>query len=283
MIYINNSDFDLRKIAESGQCFRMRSNAEGGYTLVAHGRVLNLRNTAEGCEMDCSNADFEALWRDYFDLDRDYAAIRSGVDPEDAFLNLACDYGRGIRILRQDPWEVLVSFIISQRKNIPAIQRCVETLCVRYGEPVERAGELFFTFPSAKRLSGLEETCLLGCALGYRAKYVSAAARLVASGELDLQKAVALPDEALLSSLLALPGVGEKVANCVMLFGYHRLGRFPQDVWINRVIDVEYGGTFPAERYPDTAGALQQYIFYYARSAAYAAEKKRFDPETMEE
>ena len=268
MIRIQNPDFDLKKIAESGQCFRLNPNREGGYTLVALGRVLRLRETADGCELDCSSADFDALWRGYFDLERDYAAIRASVDPDDAFLNRACDFGRGIRMLRQEPWEMLISFILSQQKNIPAIKRCVEVLCSRYGEPIENAGDSLFSFPSAGRLAALDERCLLDCSLGYRAKYVSAAARLVASGALNLTGIAALPDDALMDTLLSVPGVGEKVANCVLLFGYHRLGRFPRDVWINRVIENEYGGLFPLARYPDTAGALQQYIFYYARSGS---------------
>ena len=268
MIRIQNPDFDLRKIAESGQCFRLNQNREGGYTLIALGRVLTLRETADGCELDCSAADFNALWREYFDLGRDYAAIRANVDPNDAFLNRACDFGRGIRMLRQEPWEMLISFILSQQKNIPAIKRCVETLCSRYGEPIENAGGPLFSFPSAGRLAALDERCLLDCSLGYRAKYVSAAARLVVSGALNLTGIAALPDDVLMDTLLSVPGVGEKVANCVLLFGYHRLGRFPRDVWINRVIENEYGGRFPLARYPDTAGALQQYIFYYARNGA---------------
>jgi N-glycosylase/DNA lyase len=191
------------------------------------------------------------------------------------FLNRACDYGRGIRMLRQDPWEMLITFILSQRKNIPAIRHCVEALCSCYGEPIGSAGEPLFAFPSAERLAAQDERCLLDCSLGYRAKYVSAAARLVASGALDLSALAALSDDALMDALLAVPGVGEKVANCVLLFGYHRLGRFPRDVWINRIVENEYDGEFPLERYPGIAGALQQYMFYYARSEAYADCLKR--------
>jgi len=205
-------------------------------------------------------------------LDCDYAAIRAEADPEDAFLQTACAYGQGIRMLRQDPWEMLVSFIISQRKNIPAIKYCIEVLCARYGEPLGQMDETqLFAFPTAARLAELDEAHFLACSLGYRAKYILAAARMVASGALDLDAIAALPNEALFSALLAVPGVGEKVANCVMLFGYHRLACFPRDVWINRVEEREYGGAFPLERYPDSAGALQQYVFYYARSGEYAA------------
>ena len=273
MMIIQNPDFNIRKIAESGQCFRLKPVPSGGYVLVARGRVLHLTDTPEGAALDCSQAEFDAVWRDYFDLATDYAEIRAQADPGDAFLKRACDYGTGIRMLRQDPWEMLVSFIISQRKNIPAIQYCIEALCSRYGAPIESAGERFFAFPSAQTLAALDESHFLACSLGYRAKYVLAAARMVAAGTLDLSAIASCSDEALYAALLAVPGVGEKVANCVMLFGYHRLARFPRDVWINRIEEREYGGVFPTERYHDTAGALQQYIFYYARSTTYAAEK----------
>jgi N-glycosylase/DNA lyase len=269
MITITNPDFDIRKIAESGQCFRLNPNQDGGYTLVAHGRVLRLSEDAERCLIDCTEAEFEMLWRNYFDMDTDYADIRAGADPEDTFLQQAMEYGRGIRMLRQDPWEMLVSFIISQRKNIPAIKFCIEAICARYGAPIESAGNTIFSFPSPQTLAALQEPDFFACSLGYRAKYVLSTARQIASGALDLSAIANLGDEALFSALLKLSGVGEKVANCVMLFGYHRLSRFPRDVWINRIEAAEYGGAFPEERYPDTAGALQQYIFYYGRSAAY--------------
>lgn len=272
MIEITNPDFNIQKIADSGQCFHLNPNNKGGYTLVARGRVLHLKETDGGCLLDCTQAAFDELWRAYFDLDADYAAIRAQVDPDDAFLQRACEYGAGIRMLRQDPWEMLVSFIISQRKNIPAIQYCIEALCSRYGEPIESRGETYFTFPTAERLAALDEAHFLACSLGYRAKYVRSAARMIASGTLDLSAIASLDDDALYQALMTVSGVGEKVANCVMLFGYHRLNRFPRDVWINRIEAKEYGGAFPLERYPDISGALQQYIFYYARSAEYSTE-----------
>jgi len=272
MITMTNPDFNIQKIAESGQCFRLNRQSDGSYLLLARGCALRLADTASGCEIDCTREEFDAVWRGYFDLDTDYAAIRGAVDGDDAFLQRACDYGRGIRILRQDPWETLVSFIISQRKNIPAIKRCVETICARYGEPVSGAGEELFSFPSAERLAALDEKHFLACSLGYRAKYVLAAARMAALGEPDLAAVGEKPDSALFDALLTVPGVGAKVADCVMLFGYHRLSRFPRDVWINRVEEREYGGAFPVERYPETAGVLQQYVFYYARSAAYTPD-----------
>lgn len=261
MIRIISPDLDLARIAESGQCFRLLESAPGRFCLTARGRVLHLRAVSGGAVLYCSQTDFDALWRDYFDLETDYAGFRAAVPAEDSYLSEAVCRGQGIRILRQEPWETLASFIISQRKNIPAIRRCVETLSDRYGQPL-RGG--LHAFPEPERLAGLDESALRACALGYRAPYVLRAARMAASGALEgLEK---LDDEALRAVLLTVPGVGPKVADCVMLFAYHRLARFPRDVWINRVVAEKYGGTFPLERYAGFAGVVQQYLFFAARS-----------------
>lgn len=267
MITINNPDFDIQKIAESGQCFRLNRTTTGDYLLVALGRVLRMEKMTDGVALDCTREAFETIWKAYFDLDTDYAAIRDSIDPDDAFLVSAGAFGAGIRILRQDPWETLISFIISQRKNIPAIKKSVEMLCKRYGEPI---GNGAFAFPAAERIAGLDLGCLLDCSLGYRGKYIQAAAKMAASGAIDLSAACELDDEKLLETLKRVPGVGEKVANCVMLFGHHRLSRFPVDVWIDRVFTNQYPDGFPFERYTAVGGVLQQYIFYYARSGMYA-------------
>lgn len=176
-------------------------------------------------------------------------------------------------MLRQDPWEMLVSFIISQRKNIPAIQYCIEALCLRYGEPIESAGERFFALPSAQTLAALDEWHFSPARWATARNTCSQPGANGRRGYAGTDAIASCSDEALYTALLAVPGVGEKVANCVMLFGYHRLARFPRDAWINCIEEREYGGAFPTERYPDSAGAHQQYIFYYARSTAYAAEK----------
>ncbi len=267
MIIKNNPDFDIKKIADSGQCFRLNRVTETNYLLVANNHVLRITQTSNGVLLDCAQEAFETVWKTYFDLDTDYAAIRDAIDPNDAFLANAGAFGAGIRILRQDPWEMLVSFIISQRKNIPAIKKSVMMLCERYGAPI---CDGVFAFPTAERLAGLDLECLLDCSLGYRGKYIQAAAKMVASGTVDLDGMYEQDDENLLETLKRVPGVGEKVANCVMLFGYHRLARFPVDVWIERVFSREYPGGFPFQKYEAFGGVLQQYIFYYARNSVYA-------------
>ena len=268
MVTLYSPDLDLKKIAESGQCFRMEEVGAGHYTLTALGRVLRIDAVAGGCALHCTRKQYEEVWRAYFDMDTDYAAFRAAIPASDRFLTSASEAGRGIRILRQQPWEMLITFIISQRKSIPAIRRCVQQLCMRAGAPIRHAGGGFFAFPTPRRLAGLSMGELAACGLGYRAGYVHEAARLAASGALNLAALCRAESPALQQALLAVPGVGVKVANCVMLFGYHRLDGFPRDVWINRVIDEEYGGHFELAPYAGFEGVIQQYMFYYGRLRA---------------
>ncbi|WP_312942912.1 DNA glycosylase [Oscillibacter sp.] len=261
MIVALKEEFDIGKIADSGQCFRLKRLEEGRFRAVAGNRWIELQEQPDAWALDCSKEEFDGFWRGYFDLDTDYAAFRAAVPEKDAYLTAATAFGSGIRILRQDPWEMLVTFIISQRKNIPAIRACVETLCRRYGEVLGPE----YGFPSAEALAAAGEEGLRACALGYRAGYILAAARLVEAGTLNLAALAELDDEALPETLMTVPGVGVKVASCVALFGYHRIAAFPRDVWINRVVREHYRGRFPLYRYKGFAGVMQQYLFYYAR------------------
>lgn len=262
MIITDNRDFNIAKIADSGQCFRLNKTAEG-YRLIAHGRVLNITVTDDICHLHCPKED-EPLWHSYFDLDTDYAAFRAAVPPQDDYLCMATAYGRGIRILNQDPWEMLISFIISQRKSIPSIKTSIEALSRRFGEPL---GEGLYAFPSAKSLATAPTEELSACSLGYRTGYVRCAASMVLNGELRLEELRQADDEGLINSLMSVRGVGAKVAHCVSLFGYHRLNAFPRDVWINRVIDTHYNGSFDLSPYLGFAGVIQQYMFFYGRNA----------------
>jgi len=270
---VQNDYLDLHKTAESGQCFRMRETAPGCFTLIAGSRLLHLRTLAPGkTEFLCPDEEFWQVWHRYFDLDTNYAFMEARVPASDTYLSAAVSFGRGIRILRQDPWEMFVTFILSQRRSIPAIKKSVETLCTRYGEQMHAAdGETYYAFPTAEALSGICEQEFRDCAVGYRAPYLCEAASLAASGRLDLAAMAKAspaewPDEAIVMTLECASGVGPKVANCVLLFGFHRIDAFPKDVWINRVIDTEYNGHFPVERYHGFAGVIQQYLFYYARN-----------------
>lgn len=222
-------DFDLQKIAASGQAFRIAQTPQG-WRFLAGDKLLYLQpGSGDTYTASCTPEEWQGFWHRYFDLNRNYAAIRAAVPKQDAYLCAAARAGAGIRILRQDAWEMLVTFIISQRKNIPAIQACVETLCTRYGAPLlQPGGNVLYAFPTAQALAAAGEQALRDCALGYRAPYVLAAAQAVAAGTLDLAALETLPDARLLEALMQQHGVGIKVANCVALFAYGRMECAPR-------------------------------------------------------
>ncbi len=255
------SCFSPERIARSGQCFRMSLGADGTVTALAGADRVRIRPLGEGrFQMDCTPETFQGRWRAYFDLDTDYAAIQERAAESDAPLRRAVCASDGLRILRQDPWETLICFLISQRKRIPAIRACVEALCSRCGTRVGQGR--YFAFPTPEELLKAGEKGLRACGVGYRAPYLIDAARRVQTGECDLTAMAALSDGELMERLLQIHGVGVKVASCVMLFGYHRLSVAPVDVWIQRVIDEEYGGVSPFAAYGEYAGVFQQYLFF---------------------
>ena len=262
-------DLDLGRIAESGQCFRWEALPDGTWRIPHRGRRLYIRQAREGLfDLDCSPAEFDGLWRDYFDFDTDYQFIRERISREkDPCLWEAAQSQRGIRILRQDPWEALVSFIISQNRNIPAIRHSVELLCLAAGQAcTDGRGETFYAFPQPEAILDLTEADLAACRLGYRDKYVLAAAKAAAEGSLDLERLADMPPEEAAAALTGLYGVGIKVASCAALFGLHQLDAFPVDVWMRRVLEAEYPGGYPREAYSPYNGVYQQYLFAYVRS-----------------
>lgn len=265
MITVHTECFNLQQIMDSGQCFRISCTEPDCYQVLAGSRVVQVHKQGDGWSFFCSREEFESFWKHYFDLETDYNSYGRAIDEKDRYLKAAFAYGCGIRILNQDPWEMLITFILSQRKNIPAIRQAVEALCRFCGSPLDNGGELY-AFPSPVQLAALSLEQLKGLSLGYRAKYVCETARRVANGELALEQWAQLSDDELRKNLLSCYGVGIKVANCVALFGYHRTSAFPVDVWIDRIQQRFYGGRFPAEQYPGFAGVLQQYMFYYERN-----------------
>lgn len=255
--------FDLARTAESGQCFRLLPDGDKCWRLIAYGKRLSIKDLGGHLfQFSCTRPEFETIWQEYFDLGRDYGAIHALLSPEDGYLHKAAAFSRGLRILRQEPFETLISFIISQRKTVGAIRHCVNLLCEKFGE---RIGDDAFAFPTPKALTEASLDELLACALGYRARYIQQASRMVLEGRPDLEALRDQTDEALLQALLTLPGVGLKVASCVMLFAYHRMDAFPVDVWIERVLKSEFPQGFPFERFPGSAGIIQQFLFCYAR------------------
>lgn len=257
-------DFSIEAIAESGQTFRIVKNDNDACRVTAFGKVLDIKGVGKGeYELSCTEEEFARIWRGYFDLDTDYTVYRSLALPEDEYLRRAIEFGSGIRMLNQEPWEMLISFIISQRKSVPAIRTSVERLSERFGAAIDgHPGS--YAFPKPEALANADVSELAACGLGYRVDYIRESAQLVCSGELDLDELAKLDTAELIDRLMQLKGVGIKVASCVALFGYHRLDTVPVDVWMKRVIDTVYNGELPAA-YKPYAGVLQQYMFNYAR------------------
>lgn len=277
MFRIEYPYLDMKKIADSGQIFRFNVY-DDEFSLVAGDKLLFIKEDKNGYILSCNEKEFNEFWLDYFDLSLDYGDFEKNIPETDVFLKDAAKYSYGIRILNQDKWEMLISFIISQRKSIPAIKSSIEKLAKVYGKKIDMkipefiknidADTEFYTFPTPKELANADIEALNACSLGYRSPYIEASAKAVYRKDIDLNAIDSLDDEELLKALMSLKGVGIKVANCVALFGYHRIAAFPIDVWIKRMIDEHYDGEFPLELYKGYAGVIQQYIFYYGRESA---------------
>ena len=261
-IYIKGiEEFDLPHTLDCGQAFRWKCNENGVWSGVAGDKFLSLEKTNDGTVVlyNTTIDDFENFWKDYFDLERDYQKIRQILSQNET-LKAAADYSYGIRILNQEPFETLCSFIISQNNNISRIKGIIERLCENFGE--HKNG--YNTFPSAEKMATLTVDDLAPLRSGFRAKYLIDAAKKVASGEVDLYHLRYFTLDAARAELMKIKGVGPKVADCALLFSHHHDRAFPKDVWINRALDTLFGGELP-EIAQDYAGIAQQYIFFYAR------------------
>ncbi len=260
-----DDDFDLEKIFECGQCFRWNRDEDGSYTGVAFKKAARITKTGDDITISGTKEDMDSVWRRYFDLDRRYDEVRKSLALDD-YMTAATEYGAGIRILRQEPWEALCSFIISQCNNIPRIKGIVERFCEKFGDPIPFEGKTVYAFPDIEKTAGLkeEDLCCLRC--GYRAPYIIEAARAVTEGKLDLNELSNGSFEEALCALKGIKGIGDKVANCVILFGLGMTDAFPRDVWIKRAVKEHYGCDFTPEIFTPNAGIAQQYMFYYRRA-----------------
>ena len=265
-----DDDFDLDKIIDSGQCFRPCRIEEGVYRFITGEHKVEIvdetrrskggshagRDRSTQLSASCTQKEWDSVWHAYFDLDTNYRKIRRSIPKDDKYLQNAAQVGAGIRILRQDKFEMLISFIISQRKSIPAIRTSVERIVDLYGHNG--------FFPKPEDMINAAEEDLKNCGLGYRVPYIRKAVERVAHRDIDLDELDKLPDEELFEELKSFAGVGDKVANCVALFAYHRTGRAPVDTWIARVINEHYDGINPYTQFGDVAGIMQQYMFFSA-------------------
>ena len=261
-VYITNyGGFDLPHTLDCGQAFRWEETENGIWHGVAFNKYLQLQKLADGTVVlyNTSKEDFEGIWRHYFDLDRDYDEIITAIS-EDETLKKASEYAHGIRVLNQEPWETLCSFIISQNNNIKRIKGIISRLCENFGE----AKDGYYTFPTAEKIAGLTLDDLSVLRSGFRAKYILDAANKVVSGEVRLENLKNAPTDGARDELMKIMGVGPKVADCVLLFGLEHADAFPKDVWIKRAMQVLFDGELPECAKP-YAGIAQQYIFLYAR------------------
>ena len=258
------SQFDIGQIADSGQCFRLVRTAPDTFVLTAGSDWLEIRQSGSEVIFSCDEEEFEGRWRKYFDLDTDYGAIQACIKEEDSYMRRAASFGSGIRILRQDSWEMLITFILSQRNNIPRIRKCVESLCRTFGTRCTNLrGDIYYAFPTPAQLHCLNEAGFHACGLGYRKRYIQEAAAAVDRGSFCLEALEGMDYETAKSELMKLCGVGVKVADCICLFALHHIEAFPVDTHIERVLKEQYPQGFPFERYAGFAGILQQYAFYY--------------------
>ncbi|MDR1563355.1 MAG: DNA-3-methyladenine glycosylase [Oscillospiraceae bacterium] len=256
--------FDLAQTLESGQCFRWQQLAENRYSGIVCGCYVEILQDAQGLTFfNTTEADFEQIWRPFFHLDCDYASIfvhLINLEPE---LLQAAEYSQGIRILAQEPWEALCSFIISQNNNIPRIKGIIGRLCECFGEPL--ANGKGYAFPTVEALMHLNPEDLAPLRSGFRAKYILDAAKKIGSGIVNLPDLRTLPLAQARAELVKICGVGPKVADCTLLYGLGHLEAFPVDVWIKRVMEQYFPNGTPITT-DSYAGVAQQYLFYWVRS-----------------
>ena len=278
IVLTNLNHFHIGDILECGQCFRFERIKELYYSVIAFGKVLHVKQNEASIVFFYEDemldaADFEAVWVPYFDLRRDYGSIITKISEDDAVMQVAAAFAPGIRILQQDPWEMLISFIISANNRIPQIKQIVKNISQRYGSQINEAN---YAFPTPEELLRATAEELRMLKTGFRDKYIVDAVQKVVSGMLDLNRDTTLPTEELRKSLLNVHGVGEKVAHCILLFGYGRFDSFPVDTWVRKVMQQYYFDgnaasaaqiqSFGQERFGELSGFAQQYLFHYIRN-----------------
>ena len=269
MVTIENDCFSISQICESGQCFRLDPVSENIYELIAADRYLEIeiQREEDGREktvFSCTQEEYGRFWKTYFDLDASYSDYIKQIDGKDDYLRAAAEFGRGIRILRQDIWEMILTFILSQQNNIPRIKKLIRVLSEKYGEERKTPeGKKYFASPTARSLAAASEEELRSLKLGYRSRYICKTAKQVAEEEINLTELSEMSYKDAREELMKLSGVGGKVADCICLFALHQMDAFPVDTHIRQVLDAHYADGFPFDRYKGCAGVMQQYIFYY--------------------
>jgi N-glycosylase/DNA lyase len=267
-----SDDFEPEHIFECGQCFRWNKELDGSYTGVAKNKILNIEKKGEKIFFNnTSKKDFLEIWVDYFDLNRDYSIIKNHI--RDEKLDDIIEFGKGIRILDQDEWETLVSFIISANNRILMIKRVIENLSRKYGDYLGTyKGNKYYSFPTPEKLNLTTENEIRMMKTGFRAKYIKDAAEIVSNDKDWLYSLKGLNYDTALEEIKKIKGVGDKVGNCILLFSMNKYEAFPVDIWMKRIMGEIYGIKGKPEDirkksekiYGKYSGFAQQYLFYYA-------------------
>lgn len=270
IIIKNPSDFSLKHVFDCGQCFRFWETGENEYTGVAGGKAITVKDTGDSLVFyDTSKKDFDEFWHNYFDLNVNYTAIKQSLSG-DKCMDSAMAEGYGIRILRQELFETIISFIISQSNNIPRIKKIIESLCTLCGEEIIYRGKTYYSFPTPEDILSSDISSIKA---GFRDKYIISAARHIVDNPDfldDLRKADTTTAKKM---LMSMQGIGNKVSDCILLFGLGKTDSFPVDVWMRRIMEqlyferkssVEEITDYAREKFGEFSGYAQQYLFYYA-------------------
>ena len=284
-IYVikNQDSFELEDIFECGQCFRWNKEEDSSYTGVIKNGVINVKMLGnEIIFKGICDKEIKDIVEDYFDLTRDYSKIKKQLSEIDTYMKTSVEYGKGIRILNQDLWETIISFIISANNNIPRIKGIIERLSAKYGKKIEWNGKKYYTFPTPEELKEVSVEDYRKLGLGFRDIRLYETTKMILENKVDLQKLRENPDtKEVREQLLTLSGVGPKVADCILLFSdLKRFEVFPIDVWVRRVMNDLYIKEedetkvskvkiekIANEKFGSLAGLAQQYLFYWRRMA----------------
>ncbi len=273
-IVLDVDSFNPEHIFKCGQAFRWRELEDGSYLNIAHGKVIRVVGGSEVILENANFIDYQYIWKNYFDLERDYSALKESFSG-DSILKPAIEYGSGIRVLNQEPFETIITFIISANNQIPRIKNAVDKIASMYGEKISNPYLDAYSFPKAEVLAEASPKDLREFArVGFRDERIVEASKLIRDGEIDFSILENSPIDEARKELMKLPGVGPKVADCVLLFAFKRSESFPVDVWIKRVMEELYiKGTisknkvaeYGRKQFGNLAGFAQQYLFYYGR------------------
>ncbi|QSX04813.1 DNA-3-methyladenine glycosylase 2 family protein [Sedimentibacter sp. zth1] len=275
LIISEQSDFEPKHIFECGQAFRWEKELDNSYTIVANKRVINVSKLNDEIIIKNSNKeDFNEIWKDYFDIDTDYSQIKSKLNNDD-IMKKAIEFGTGIRILNQQEYEMIISFIISANNRIPMIKKVISNLSKKFGDFIqEYNSKKYYSFPSIERLANADVEKVAECKAGFRSeRIILASQKIIQDKDIVYNLKSKTYDEGL-EYLKTYKGIGDKVANCILLFSMKQFATFPVDVWVRRVMQTLYVPNtakdleirkFAENKFKDLSGYAQQYLFFYAR------------------